>query len=248
MRFLIPSYGRCGHVTTLRMLRGYGVPDSDVTISVQTEDDLAAYRAAYPETSVVYRPARNAAGNRNTLLATLGAGERAVLMDDDLRRIDRVALSGGRASLEPLDAAGFRSMLDEGFARAGLWGVQHIDNRVILAGAAKRPAMRNAMIEGSLMGAVGGCVRFDEGFDVGEDYEACAHAIARGVDTARLTGYCTRKAAPNGVAPGGCHELYERGTRYRRAWLERIVDRYRGMVAFSSRRKDCTSLRMAVKV
>ena len=249
MRFLIPSYKRCGHVTTLHMLRGYGVQDSDVTISVQTYEDHETYAAAYPGVRIVCRPAHNAAGNRNTLLDTLSEGESAVLMDDDLRRIDKVVLlSDGKAVLAPLDEAGFFSMLDEGFSRALLWGVQHIDNRVILAASAKKPFMRNVMLEGSFMGCVGGCVRFDEGFDIGEDYEACANAIERGLDTARLTRYCVRKHAPNGVAHGGCHEFYELGTEYRRACLQRIVKRYRGMVAFSSKKEDCTSLKMAVRI
>lgn len=241
MRFLIPSYRRCGNVHTIDLLRGYGVKSRDITIGVQTKDDYRDYGNRYDGVRCVLTEARNAAGNRQGLLRMLNYGERAVLMDDDLVSFSYLVVDGERGKLVRMEGDAFYRMLRSGFSLdADIFGVSNVANCVMMTKSLKggKRVSINSMVTGNFMGVSAGRVRFDPSIDLGEDYEACAHVVCNGGRTAKLKDVTFRTKARNGVAPGGCHDLYRRLDH--RAELQKIVDRYPGIVRFSRK----TSLRM----
>ena len=259
MKFLIPSYGRCGKVTTAEMLVGYGVSPSDIVIGVQTEEDHSAYSREYRRFRVAYAEASCAAGNRNNLLRMLEDGERAVLMDDDIKRISKVALSNDKkkARLLPIEADEFASLIDVGFSLLdkvggkGIWGVTHISNTMILRRelAKGNVVKANQLIEGSFMGVVGGGgVRFDESVEYAEDYECCLHTLTNGGSTFRINTHTVIKP-DNGSSEGGCAHLYAKGKKYLHDAQQRdIIERYPGLIGFTTKDPECISLMVKVRL
>lgn len=241
------------------MLEGYGVPPEQIVIGVQNEEDREAYQREYSRYDVRYEPATCAAGNRNNLLALLDEGERAVLMDDDLQRISKVALSkdGTKARLQPVDGSEFRKLIDVGFSlleasgSRGIWGVTHISNTMILRRELVKGNVvkRNQLIEGSFMGVIGGGgVRFNEDVEYAEDYECCLHSLTHGGSTFRINSHTLVKP-DNGSAVGGCEALYAKGRKHlHNAQKRDIVDKYPGIVGFANKDPECISLMMKVRL
>lgn len=199
MRFLVPSYGRCGRSHTLDLLRGIGEP---VTVSTQTEDDYAAYRREYPWADVIYREARNVAGNTNTLLLTIDGP--AILMDDDIRGVN--ILRGGGAL--------HRARADElrEYADSLIEAVETLRGAAIVTSY----AVDNAMFQRSAYEADGRFSRnklssmwmcavspraglMDESYDAKEDYEIQLRNVMDGRNVYRcnicspITDYRTKR-------------------------------------------------------
>lgn len=247
MRFLIPSYGRCGNVKTLEMLRGYGVDDAAVTISTQTASEFEAYSAAYPRVNVVYREARNYAGNANTLLATVCDGEPCFLMDDDVSSVAVLSKSKGRQKIP----YGFRVASREAFlselramaaalerdARCRICTAYPKNSNVTVSGTFARDGRfsRNAL-SSTWLAAVKPGLRFDEGMDAKEDYELQIRELAQGRSILR----------DNLLAPNTASRITAAGTKGGRGFtygskqdedgLRTIAARYPGMVSVDLRR------------
>lgn len=252
-KYLIPSFQRCGEVTTLDMLEGYGVSSDEIFIGVQTKQDLNDYQIRYKgRCNIVYSPtATNAAGNRNGLLEAVSEPS-VVLLDDDLRRIAHVEPSVSRngndtVKFVPLTPDQFRSLV-EGLktSDADIAGVSHVANGIYLRGSLlRKPIMRNQLVEGSFMVLNNQELRFDTSIEFSEDFELCYRVIANGGGSLRNMRYVIVKSGDNGKKLGGCHELYKMGKEALHAAQKRqIVDKYAGIAAFTNNKKDCISLKV----
>lgn len=253
MRYLIPSYRRCGMVKTLGMLHRYGVSMDDVTIGTQTECDYDSYSKAYTCHVIYCSGKSNAAGNRNALMDTLKEGETFCLMDDGLNSIAKVNVKpdGTGITTKKVEETGFNemmrtleSMLDDCVASAP----SHYSFKQSIFREIQRKGrfIRNSLIEGSLIvSRNGNGLHFDESVPFAEDYEASLRIIADGHDTMRTNEFVVQKVRNGKSQRGGCTELYARGDRWIHEMQRRyIVERYPGMVMFMTRRPDETRLRI----
>lgn len=187
IEYCIPSYKRCGSVTTLDMLEQYHVPADNIFVGVQTEEDRESYTRVYGgRCNVVYTPnAHNAAGNRNGLLESVSGT--VCLLDDDLKRIARVEPSVSKTGNEtvkfvPLSSEEFNDLVNKMFHYgADIAGVNHVANGVYLRGSLlKNPVSRNVLIEGSFMLVCNDSLRFDENLSFTDDFELCFRTLAGG--------------------------------------------------------------------
>lgn len=226
MKVLIPSYMRCGRVSTIE----YALTISDeIVISTQTEDDFEAYSDEYGGVArVVYRAASSAAGNRNTLLETVGDGERALMLDDDTPSLK---ICFGEKSNMVRDATrgdidGFFDAMEREGVRLG--GAYPVDNPYF---AFRREAIsRNAMLIGAAMMFVGGGLRFNERYCACEDYELSLRLIAGGETILRFNRLlCTTSGDSmadglSGKTSGGMAGHYARGEHAEA--IRRLVSEY----------------------
>lgn len=248
MKYLIPSYGRSETIATVDTLIGYGAEPSDIVVGVQTDDDLRKYRGAVGDKCTVIRvSAKNAAENRNALIGQLGDGERAVILDDDIRGFQKAEKVGsGIYSARTLNGCGFAQMISEGFSRLGpsgvVWGIQTTTNIVMVGRQLNGGRVsRNKMLT-RFFGTFGGSgFRFDGSVRVGEDYEACLNVISLGMDTVKLLEYMP-VVPKNGTNNGGCHGLYGNDVQWHKWLVEDVVSRYPHMVRFINKKKDCKTL------
>ena len=241
MKILIPSYKRCGDVRPLEFASDIA---DEVIISTQTEAEYRMYEEAYSEVAtVVLRDAHNASGNRNTLLMELRDGERAVMVDDDVKSI--LVCTGEKGNqARPVT----RADLDEYFdameaAGAAVGGCYPIANPYF---AYSRPRMtKNDMLVGDVMLFIGGCAMFNESYDACEDYELVLRTIARGGDVMRFnrliapTTSSGMKAALSGQTKGGLAEAYANGAH--RDAIMRLAREYAPIAKLG---RDRTSIRI----
>lgn len=245
MKWLIPSYLRCGRVITLDTLSSLGVDRSDMVIGVQTEEDYREYSRAYEGYRIhLSAEATNAAGNRNGL-ARLFMGETVAFVDDDVLGFEVIRESKGKVvRTERLDGRGFQKMLSEGFRTgADIWGINVGGNHYFHNQWARRhgSVSKGVLLIGDFMVMREcGAVMFDERVDMGEDYDISLTALELGYDVARLNRYAVRPYKPEGAAKGGCSELYAMGDTERHKLMKRqVVDKHGHTARFHTSRKDC---------
>lgn len=248
MRYLIPSYRRAETIATVDTLIGYEASPRDIVVGVQTDDDLRKYQDTVGSKCIVLRVnAKNAAENRNSLISQLGYGERAVVLDDDIRGFQKAEKVGkGIYSARTLDGREFNKMLADGFSKLGssgaVWGIQTTTNIVMVGRQLNGGKVsRNKMLT-RVFGTFGGSgFRFDGSVRVGEDYEACLNVISSGMDTVKLLEYMP-VVPKNGTNKGGCHGLYGSDVQWHKWLVEDVVSRYPHMVRFINKKKDCKTL------
>lgn len=236
------------------MLESYGVSNKDIFIGVQTESDLESYSNKYESrcTIVFSKEAVNAAGNRNGLLDNFKGESRCLMLDDDLRRISRIEPSISRNGNEtvkfvPLKPSEFISLVKEmAEYDADIAGANHIDKRYLLRDSLLKPqVINNKLIEGSFMMINNPYFRFCEDVTFAEDFELCFKTLAGGGSTARNIRHVIVKASSNGKAGGGCHHLYSLGKKFLHDAMKReIVNKYKGIAAFTTKKPDCISLKV----
>lgn len=248
MKWLIPSYGRCGRVLTLKTLGRLGVDKGDIVVGVQTEDDFRRYKRTYGGYEIhLTEGATNAAGNRNGL-ASMFTGEAVAFVDDDVLGFYKIAGDGkGRTCVEDLDAGGFAAMLKEGFGTgADLWGVNVGGNPYFHHGWARRHGRvtRKALLIGDFIVMRScGTVKFDDKVDMGEDYDISLTALELGFDVARLNLYMAVPYKPNGGHDGGCSSLYRMGDKGRHEMMKRqVVQKHSHTARFSNGSPDCCTV------
>lgn len=210
---LIPSFMRCGRVRAIE----YAERIADrVIISTQTADDYEAYRAEYgSRAEIVYGAASSAAGNRNTLLRQLSAGERAIMLDDDVRR---VSVCYGPRSSDVREATRgdiercFDKMEEAGIAVGGFYPV----NNPFFAFPRAEESTNDILIGAGMLFIADG-VRFDESYGACEDYALVLKAIVDGGTVMRFNHFLVEttedsmSAALAGRTSGGLADAYAEG-------------------------------------
>lgn len=210
---LIPSYMRCGRVRALE----YAEKVADrVIISTQTQGDYEAYRAEYGDRAeIVYREACSAAGNRNTLLKAIEKGERAIMLDDDVKRVSVCFGTRSRdvreATRNDIDRC-FDSMERDGVSIGGFYPV----NNPFFA-FPRAEETENDILIGAAMLLIADGTLFDESYGACEDYALVLKIIAEGGTVKRFNKFLVEttkdsmSAALAGETSGGLAEAYARG-------------------------------------
>lgn len=234
MKFVIPTYQRCDRVKTVGYLHDRcNIPHSDIILCVQTESDLQAYRAKFPELVVHYREGHNGAMNSNTAIQYAREhfpGEDFIMMDDDFDYILILRKEGNRktANYGPLEGDEFLRVLNQFFdysrkAGATLWGLTVIDNPFFM----RLKVMPNQLMVGGFLGFVngGGDVLMDESYYMKYDYEMILRLWQTGHKTLK---FCMIAPRQNSHAPGGCTESRREHTE--EEFAERLLEAYPGLI------------------
>ena len=220
MTFGIPSYKR-PECKTIDMLFGYGISADDIYVSLQSKSEVDLYKAVHPTVHYVYREADCAAGNRNTLLMTVGAP--IVLLDDDITSI-AVKLPGHN----------FRRLNDGKTLLNGISEITDLakENKCAIAGVAAttndliaRSRERysfDCLLQGSFLIFLED-ILFNEKWKMVEDYELSLRVVRSGKHILRANGFSANKPK-NGTNPGGLHDRYASGEL--RTWITRLSQVY----------------------
>lgn len=241
LKILIPSYKRCGDV---RPIEFSGALSDDIIIATQTEDEFRSYSEAYSgRAKIIYRKAHNASGNRNTLLLELAEGERAMMIDDDVKSIQvcmgeknsqarEVTRDDIDACFDAMEAAGVK-----------VGGCYPIANPYFAYARAEKT--KNDILVGDVMLFIGGCALFNEDYDACEDYELVLRTIANGDDVMRFnrliapTTSSGMKGALSGQTKGGLADAYASGAHHDA--IMRLAREYAPIAKLGS---DKTSIRI----
>lgn len=234
MKFLIPSYHRADGQKTLDYLSKLGYGRTEIVISTQTQEDYRLYSEKFSsKATILYRKATNCPGNRNTLLGTLRIGERAVMIDDDVMRLDKLLCIADkkhpygsfralnkRASLDAEIAAGFAECDRVG---AKTFGAYPVHNERAMYGNLCRGAKYSydRLFIGCFMAIEFTGQFFDEQYDTKEDYAYILTQLRQGLPIVRA----------NSISPyashftkGGCHEAWN--SEKNLAAAIRLVDQF----------------------
>ena len=243
MKFLIPSFRRPSAQYTVAYLNRIGIPPADILVSVQNPEDYAEYKAQTAgKCELIYRDSIGVAANRNQLLDTLAMGERAVMLDDNIRAIQRYSplRKGGKKTGEQKDiedAELLESELNRGFRACGtrdakLFGVSPSGNLMFRHEEVRRYGVvqLNAEFLGRLLGIVKTDIRFDETLRINEDLDFLAQHIARGMNVIRLNTLHVKKRSDGKHEVGGCFEDHK---QFGEETLRIVAARYPGILSIS---------------
>lgn len=243
--FAIPSYKRAFEQLTLDYLAKLGVPRDMIVMSVQTQGDYDAYRAAGIEARVgrlIYRDGNCVGENRNNLLDAIPEGTYVVMMDDDIKTL--LALDGQK--LRPIETfGGFMQVVTHGFMAAARnftvgFGLYPTDNAYYMSNS----ITPRSIVDGMFLGLINGKVRYDSSFKTKEDYELCCRLIREYGAFPRLNMYATRAKSRS---RGGCEEFWadEEG-RIRTA--ARLVGMYPDLLTLNPRRPGEVLMRRSARL
>ena len=231
--FGIASYKRADNQRTVAYLEKLGVDKSHIIMAVQTASDKEAYEAAGIDRCVgrlIYREGKNVSENRNTLLDSVPAGTRLVLLDDDINAVCKLT-SGKLAPIESREE--FDTMLKRGYSLAAKhrtvgFGLYPVKNAYFMSGGY---ADRNVCI-GTLFAIVNTDLRFDTETATKEDFEYCCKAIRRYGAFVRLNNYtCDAQH----YTKGGCEEFWKDEAETQRT-ARRLVGKYPDILALNQKR------------
>lgn len=242
--FAIPSYKRAFEQLTLDYLAKLGVPRDMIVMSVQTQDDLEAYRAAGIEARVsklIYRKGSCVGDNRNNLLDNIPEGTYVVMMDDDIKTL--VRLDGKR--LRPVDTyADFMRVIVRGFTAAAVnfsvgFGLYPTDNAYYMSNS----ITHRTVADGMFLGLVNTKMRYNASFKTKEDYELCCRIIREYGAFPRLNMYATRAKSRS---RGGCEEFWA-DAEGRISTARRLVSMYPDLLTMNPRREGEVLMRRAAR-
>lgn len=231
--FGIASYKRADNQRTIAYLEEIGIEKEKIILSVQSKADKEAYEAQGIHKRVgkfVYREGKNVSDNRNTLLDSVPAGTRIVLLDDDINAICQLTGKG----LEKIkDKRSLYAMLNKGYSLAAKhrtvgFGLYPVKNAYFMSEGYKE---RNIVI-GTLFAIVNTDLRFDTGMATKEDFEYCCKAIKRYGAFVRLNNYvCDAQH----YTKGGCEEFWSDSKETQRT-ARRLVGKYPDILAINPKK------------
>ena len=215
MKFYIPSYRRAYKQKTLAYLSQLGYSREEIVVATQTREDYDEYRRRYDGVAdIIFRAGKGVSENRNTLMNKMRIGERAVMLDDDITRIDKLLCVGSArrrfGSFSPVTTRKeLDSLIHSAFSlceRLGglTWGMYSIHNERMMYGAFRRERVNlDRLFAGTFMGIIRTEQIFNTQYQTKEDYEYLLRQAQAGRPVVRL----------NWVSPyaehftrGGCEE------------------------------------------
>lgn len=230
----IPSYKRANDQKTLEYLESIGTPRGIITISVQSQSDLDAYRKAGVDKRVgeiIYRPGNCVADNRNAILDHFPKGTHILQMEDDISEVDRLVIIRGKKRLSRIDTFEELSQVaTKGFSLAQKYGTVAFGmNLVTNPFYMSSKVYRTKMCGFGVYGIINTDLRFDNRFTVYDDPEFEARVIKKyraqpvfDCYTAINTSLKARKG--NKSARGGCAEAWNsHGIKERMLRLMKIL-------------------------
>lgn len=236
IRFGIPSYKRpdCAH--SIQTLKKLGFQKKEIIIAVQTEGDLEKYEFSYGnDATLIFRPANNCAQNRNTLIDYFDDGERFIMLDDDVKAFCRLEIIGEKKMFSKINdreylELTFNRMFDFCQKRKSpMWAWYPVPNAFFMSNTID---LRNLFV-GTILGVVNDRRRrFDERFDVKEDFEMSLRLMCLGHNAVRFNGYAVEA---NHKSKGGCENAWKSGSNKKRC--AELLERYPTLIK-ASHRKD----------
>ena len=234
--YLISSYKRPNKQSTIDLLHRLGVQREHIILTVQTMEDLKSYeRYRNLVGKLVYKPANNVAGNRNTAIKSVPRGSRVLMLDDDITDICYLHKSTGKMELLTIDTAEkFQSFLKTGFSiaakcKAPGFSVYPVCNDYFMS-ASYTPT---SLAIGTLVGMVfSGSEFYDEKFSVKEDYEMSCRFIKKYNSFPRMNNFACKARH---YTKGGCYEWWsDNKTNFECA--RRLCAEYPHIVKMNARR------------
>lgn len=208
--FGIPTYNRAKKQDTLTWLLAMGY--KNIVVATQVEEDYQSIKSRYGSSAtILFREARNAAGNRNTILkyAKEKGVKWVVCIDDDSSAI-MVKKSNSLQTVkskEDLNAFIEVSIKDAETIGAKIWGVYPVANPFFM----NEKKVSDCILIGTML-CISTDLLFDEKFDVKEDYELCCRTIAGGAHTLRFNNYTIK--AKHLTNDGGCKGKWENNSKF----------------------------------
>lgn len=213
MKFLIPSRGRCGKLTTVDLLIKYGVSPVDICLGVSNNADFEAYTVAYNPIHVVASNRTNLASTLNALLAVADDGFN-VIMDDDviypyifkLNKQHKNGVCRVKATRKEFfkQLQGMQQAMQKNNARIGVF--RSNDNALFgYTAALKHGVYQVNAISSMWCALVRGGIRFNEDYPAKEDYELQIREYASGNTVIRgnMMAPYTRSRSQCKPLPGG---------------------------------------------
>lgn len=184
--FQIPSYNRIGKQSTVKMLHEWGIPKDAIWIGVHDEQAKSDYEEDIGEfATIINCNINNVGGKRNHLLSMAKNGQKVVIFDDDVQRIQWLDRKGEIHDIESGEQ--FQRLLDYCFSFASkcssvLWGTYPVVNPYFMSYTID---VNNILIC-TFMGIVAGTFNFKEDTIIKEDMELCLRNMASGMNVVRF--------------------------------------------------------------
>ena len=202
--FGIPTYKRAHKQATLEYLESVGVQREQIIMSVQTETDYAEYKEQGYDKRVgalLYHPENNLSGNINTILTHIPLNAKIVIMDDDIKMINRLS----KDKLVPINTSDeFKRFIEEGYGLANKlrtvgFSVYPVNNAYFMSNSYNDKHIG----EGTLLALTNDGMLFDTRFDTKCDYDYTCRIIKKYGAYPRLNMYACH--APH-YTKGGCED------------------------------------------
>ena len=220
--FAIPTYNRPERQKTVEYLLAEGA--EHVVLFVQNRYE--EYEERYGKmVEIVRTKATSISSNRNAILDEC-QGHKVVMMDDDIRRVDRYdpTVNKWERPTPPFLPFVEHNFEDAEQVGAEIWGVYPIHLRLYIK---TRPERQNlTLLIGTVMGMFAGTRRFDEQFRVDEDFDFCARILLDGKKSVRWNKWA---ADAEHRTKGGCDQDWETEEQYARL----LAQKYPRLLSFA---------------
>lgn len=206
--FQIPSYDRVGKQSTVKMLHDWGIPKEAIWVGVHDENAQKDYQNDIGDfATVMCCNINNVGGKRNYLLSQAKRGQKVVIMDDDIQRIQWMDDSEQMHDIQSSEE--FMRLLDYCFTftskcNSVLWGTYPVVNPYFMSYTVD---VNNILIC-TFMGTVAGTFNFNKDAIIKEDMELCLRNMASGLNVVRFNFIV---ADAKHRTQGGAHDEWKSG-------------------------------------
>lgn len=241
--YAIASYHR-PKCKTYHALKECGIEDERIVTSLNDSNDFNSYvEALGSKAQIITRHGNNVASNRNNILNQFENGAKIILLDDDIRDFRKWEEKQGNkcgtlkkiTELDKIFDDVFLFMQKNNIHFMGCLPTTNLMNISKLNRIGEQYSY-NTLLQGGLNFVIKSEeIKFDEKWDMLEDYELNLRMIRQGYIIARINNIVPNKSLM-GKEKGGMYDRYQRGEQ--KLWLRRLVKKYPDMVT----KKDRTVL------
>lgn len=230
--FGIPSYKRSHEQLTLKYLKNLGYNPSQIILSTQTEEDYLEYKTKYEnDCIVIYGKGNCVSDNRNNILKFLQKSVNIVMLDDDIKSLQKL-VNGELIDIntkEDLD-----KFIENAFNyckinRARIWGIYPVNNSYFM----KHTIDKKNIVIGCVMGIKNEFL-FDTKFRTKEDYELCCREISNGYNCVRFNNVTAN--AKHKTNEGGCKDDWK--FEINKKCADMLIEKYPILIKRNSKKLD----------
>lgn len=206
MKYAIPSYKRAAKQETLEFLVRMGVPNDDIYIFVQTDDDYSLYSERYSKLChVIHRVADCVPKARNNILDFFGGKADIVMMDDDISCLSYGCKGTKFCNVE--SGRQFEETMETMFAVSAslggsMFGLYPVYNEFFMSNDISTRVTVNTI----LGFPQGFALRFRNDFRAKEDIELCGRILNKGGKVVRFNNVAFK--AKHRTNPGGAYDAW----------------------------------------
>ena len=230
--FGIPSYKRAEKQLTLNYLHNLGYTKEQIIISTQTEDDFKEYKSLYNDKAViVFGLGNNVSDNRNNILKNIPNGERVVMLDDDIKSLQKLV----NGKLQYIDTKEeLDKFIENAFDyckknNARIWGVYPVCNAYFM----KNTIDKKNILIGCVLGLKNEFL-FDNQFRTKEDYELCCREMKQGYNCVRFNNVTAN--ALHKTNAGGCKDVWK--FEINKKCADMLIEKYPMFIKRNSKKLD----------